>query len=56
MFYVIQGALKGERPRDVIRRSTIIAIIAFLTLIDIFGSQTLLPRLIEAFQVDPSLA
>lgn len=55
MLYVVQGALRGERPRDVIRRSTIIAVIAFLTLIDLFGSQALLPMLVEAFAVEPAL-
>lgn len=55
MLYAIQGALRGERPRDVMRRSTIIAIISFLTLIDLFGSQALLPQLVAAFAVDPSL-
>lgn len=55
MFYVVQGALRGERPRDVIRRSTIVAMIAFLTLIDLFGSQALLPRLVVAFDADPGL-
>lgn len=53
MLHVVQGALRGERPRDVVRRSTIIGIISFLTLIDLFGSQALLPRLVEAFGTDP---
>lgn len=55
MFHVVQGALRGERPRDVIRRSTIVALIAFLTLIDLFGSQALLPRLVVAFDAEPGL-
>ncbi|MEM8554675.1 MAG: MFS transporter [Pseudomonadota bacterium] len=55
MFYVIQGALRGERPRDVARRSTIIGVVSFLTLIDLFGSQALLPQLIVAFEADPGL-
>ena len=53
MFYVVKGALRGERPRDVVRRSTIIAVVSFLTLIDLFGSQALLPRLVVAFKTDP---
>ncbi|MEM6680516.1 MAG: MFS transporter, partial [Pseudomonadota bacterium] len=52
MFYVLKGALRGERRRDVMRRSTIVAIISFLTLIDLFGSQALLPRLVAAFETD----
>ncbi|MEM9147312.1 MAG: MFS transporter [Pseudomonadota bacterium] len=52
MFYVLKGALRGERPRDVIRRSSIIALISFLTLIDLFGSQALLPQLVVAFEAD----
>lgn len=49
---MVRGALRGERPRDVLRRSTIIAIVSFLTLIDLFGSQALLPRLVLAFEAD----
>ena len=49
------GALRGERPRDVIRRSTIVGLISFLTLIDLFGSQALLPQLIVAYETDPGL-
>ncbi|MEO1248896.1 MAG: MFS transporter [Pseudomonadota bacterium] len=52
MLHVVQGALRGERPRDVVRRSTIIGIVSFLTLIDLFGSQALLPRLVDAFGTD----
>lgn len=39
----------------VIRRSTMIALIAFLTLIDLFGSQALLPQLVRAFDTDPGV-
>ncbi|MGF1501446.1 MAG: MFS transporter [Paracoccaceae bacterium] len=46
------GALRGDRKVDVLRRGTLIAMIAFLTLIDLFGSQALLPRLVEAYGVD----
>ena len=41
----------AETRRMVIRRSTMIAVIAFLTLIDLFGSQALLPTLMETYQV-----
>lgn len=54
MWYVIEGALRGERPRDVARRGTIVAVLAFLTLVDLFGSQALLPRLVEAYGVAPA--
>ncbi|MEM9009995.1 MAG: MFS transporter [Pseudomonadota bacterium] len=55
MWYVIEGALRGERPRDIIRRGTIVGLVSFLTLIDLFGSQALLPRLVEAYQVEPAV-
>lgn len=42
-----------EARRDVLRRSAMIAIIAFLTLIDLFGSQALLPTLVETYGVSP---
>ena len=53
MMYVLTGMLRGDRPRDVIRRSSIVGLVSFLTLIDLFGSQALLPHLIEAFEADP---
>lgn len=53
--YLVAGALRGERPRDVVRRSTIVAIVSFLTLIDLFGSQALLPELVVAFESDPKV-
>ncbi len=55
MRLVIEGALRGEAPRDVLRRGTIIAIISFLTLIDLFGSQALLPLLVETYGVEPGV-
>lgn len=55
MLYLMKGALRGERPRDVVRRSTIVAVISFLTLIDLFGSQALLPQLVTAFEADPGV-
>ena len=48
--------LRGDRPRDVVRRSTIIAIVSFLTLVDLFGAQALLPQIIAAFGSDPGTA
>lgn len=55
MMYLVSGALQGERPRDIVRRSTIVALISFLTLIDLFGSQALLPQLVTAFEADPQI-
>ncbi|MEL7281748.1 MAG: MFS transporter [Pseudomonadota bacterium] len=55
MLYLAKGALRGERPRDIVRRSTIVAVISFLTLIDLFGSQALLPQLVVAFEADPGV-
>ncbi|MEM8788059.1 MAG: MFS transporter [Pseudomonadota bacterium] len=52
MFLTVTGALAGDMPRDVLRRSAIIGLIAFLTLIDLFGSQALLPRLVDLYQTD----
>ena len=49
--------LAEKSPADrrmVIRRSTMIALIAFLTLIDLFGSQALLPTLVETYGVTPA--
>ena len=43
-----------ETRQMVIRRSTMIALIAFLTLIDLFGSQALLPTLVEVYGVSPA--
>ena len=45
-------ATKSEEDRKlVIRRSSMIALIAFLTLIDLFGSQALLPTLVQTYGV-----
>ncbi|WP_299141630.1 MFS transporter [uncultured Tateyamaria sp.] len=49
--------LASKTPEDrrmVIRRSTMIALIAFLTLIDLFGSQALLPVLVQTYGVSPA--
>ncbi|MEM8593107.1 MAG: MFS transporter, partial [Pseudomonadota bacterium] len=43
-----------EDRRAVFRRSAIIALIAFLTLIDLFGSQALLPTLVKTYGVSPA--
>ncbi|WP_415403953.1 MFS transporter [Tateyamaria sp. SN3-11] len=43
-----------EDRRMVIRRSSMIALIAFLTLIDLFGSQALLPTLVQTYAVSPA--
>lgn len=48
--------LGGDRPADVVRRSAIIATVSFLTLIDLFGAQALLPRIVTAYAVDPAIA
>lgn len=55
MLYLLSGALRGERLQDIVRRSTIVALISFLTLIDLFGSQALLPQLIEVFESEPDI-
>ncbi len=44
----------AEDRRMVIRRSSMIALIAFLTLIDLFGSQALLPTLVQTYGVSPA--
>ena len=56
MRVAMKGLLRGNRPRDILRRSTIIAIISFLTLIDLFGAQALLPQIIAAYDSDPGIA
>ncbi len=43
-----------ERRAEVLTRSIIIALIAFLTLIDLFGSQALLPALVERYDASPA--
>ncbi len=45
--------LAGMTPADVWRRGVVIGIIAFLTLVDLFGAQAILPRLTEHYGVDP---
>ncbi|MEO1276041.1 MAG: MFS transporter [Pseudomonadota bacterium] len=52
------GAALEDKPAEdrilVLRRSTIIALIAFLTLIDLFGSQALLPTLVKVYDTTPA--
>ncbi len=43
-----------EPRRAVLARSVAIGVIAFLTLIDLFGAQALLPSLVEAYQATPA--
>jgi len=45
--------LAGMSPADVWRRGVVIGVIAFLTLVDLFGAQAILPRLTERFGSDP---
>lgn len=40
--------------RTMLSRNLIIGVLSFLTLIDLFGSQALLPRLVVAFDTDPA--
>lgn len=53
----VADAIADKPPEDrraVIARSTMIALIAFLTLIDLFGSQALLPTLVATYGVSPA--
>ncbi|MCV3273596.1 MFS transporter [Roseobacter sinensis] len=53
----VADAIADKPPEDrraVITRSSMIALIAFLTLIDLFGSQALLPTLVETYGVSPA--
>ena len=51
----IGPACRGEQTVSVSGRLVLIAVIAFLTLIDLFGSQALLPRLVEEYGADPAV-
>ncbi|MDX5593983.1 MFS transporter [Pseudovibrio sp. SPO723] len=44
----------SEKRHEVMMRALVIALIAFLTLIDLFGSQALLPTLVAHYQVSPA--
>lgn len=53
----LERQLEGKSAEDrltVLKRAMLVAMIAFLTLIDLFGSQALLPTLVEAYQVTPA--
>jgi predicted MFS family arabinose efflux permease len=50
------GVLAGDRQADVARRGAVIATISFLTLVDLFGAQALLPQIIRAYNADPAVA
>lgn len=56
MLVFMSDALRGDARSDVIRRFGIVALISFLTLIDLFGSQALLPQIIVAYDTNPGLA
>ena len=56
IWLAIDGALRGDTPRDVARRFAIVALVSFLTLIDLFGSQALLPQIMAAYSADAGLA
>ncbi|MEM9797130.1 MAG: MFS transporter [Pseudomonadota bacterium] len=45
--------LPRETRSEILKRSGMIALIAFLTLVDLFGAQALLPTLVEAYNVSP---
>ena len=51
--YDMEGVSKETRAA-IVQRGLIIAFIAFLTLIDLFGSQALLPTLVDHYQVSPA--
>lgn len=44
-----------EKRQEVVTRALVIALIAFLTLIDLFGSQALLPTLVAHYGVSPAI-
>lgn len=56
MTFVVSDALRGDGQRDVLRRFIIVALISFLSLIDLFGSQALLPEIIAAYGTAPGLS
>ncbi|MEM6973597.1 MAG: MFS transporter [Pseudomonadota bacterium] len=51
MQLTITGALRGETPPAVLRRMSLIALISFLTLIDLFAMQALAPQLTAVYGV-----
>ncbi|MEM8821251.1 MAG: MFS transporter, partial [Pseudomonadota bacterium] len=52
MQLTMTGALRGDLPRDVLRRMSLIGLIAFFTLIDLFAAQALAPQLTAAYATD----
>ncbi|MEM7496888.1 MAG: MFS transporter [Pseudomonadota bacterium] len=52
MQLTLTGALSGDLPRDVIRRMSLVGLIAFFTLIDLFAAQALAPQLTAAYGSD----
>ncbi|MEO1532032.1 MAG: MFS transporter, partial [Pseudomonadota bacterium] len=52
MQVTLTGALRGDLPRDVIRRMSLVGLIAFFTLIDLFAAQALAPQLTAAYGTD----
>ncbi|MEO0428080.1 MAG: MFS transporter [Pseudomonadota bacterium] len=52
MQLTLTGALQGDLPRDVLRRMTLVGLIAFFTLIDLFAAQALAPQLTAAYATD----
>ncbi len=51
---VAMEGLPAEKRSEIFKRSLVIALISFLTLIDLFGSQALLPTLVETYGVSPA--
>lgn len=56
MPFVVSEALRGDGRRDVLRRFIIVALVSFLSLIDLFGSQALLPQIIAEYGTEPGLS
>src|SRR5262249_62377670 len=50
---VVDAGAHSETAR-VIRRTIIIGLIAFLTVVDLFATQAILPSLTQAYQVTPA--
>jgi predicted MFS family arabinose efflux permease len=44
----------GHRPAAALRRGVVVGLIAFLTLVDLFATQAILPSLAEAYGVGPA--
>jgi predicted MFS family arabinose efflux permease len=50
----IEHAPEHRRPDRVLSRTLLIGLIAFLTVVDLFGTQAILPTLTEAYRVTPA--